>query len=238
MGGPSPEGWNRGSMGKLRPIMGLQQFERRLERLVEGVFAKAFRGGLQPVELGRRLTREMDAQRTVGVRGTIAPNAFLFALAPADLERFQSFADALTRELADAAREHAREDDYRFLGPVQVALEADESLTPGMFLVSGSVQEAPGGGAVGSLVLPDGSRVTVGEEPVTIGRMADSSVVLTDESVSRRHAEVRRQGSDIVVVDLGSTNGTKVNGAGIRERRLQDGDEVTVGTTTLRFEAS
>lgn len=218
--------------------MGLQQFERRLERLVEGVFAKAFRGGLQPVELGRRLTREMDAQRTVGVRGTIAPNAFVFALAPPDMERFESFADALIRELADAAREHARTESYVFLGPVQVALEPDGSLTPGMFLVSGSVREAAGGGAVGSLVLSDGSRVPVADEPVTIGRMADCAVVLTDESVSRRHAEVRRQGSNIVVVDLGSTNGTKVNGGGIRERRLRDGDEITVGTTTLRFEAS
>ena len=218
--------------------MGLQQFERRLERLVEGVFAKAFRGGLQPVELGRRLTREMDARRTLGVRGTISPNHFVFALASADLQRFESFTDALTRELEDAAREHARGEGYVFIGPVHVAFEEDESLTPGMFLVSGSVKEAEGGGAVVSLVLGDGSRIPVGEQPVTIGRMADSAVVLTDESVSRRHAEVRRQGSTIVVVDLGSTNGTKVNGAGIRERALSDGDEITVGTTTLRFEAS
>ncbi|MGI8684082.1 MAG: FhaA domain-containing protein [Acidimicrobiales bacterium] len=218
--------------------MGLQQFERRLEHLVEGVFAKAFRGGLQPVELGRRLTREMDANRTVGVRGTIAPNAFVFALSPADRERFDSFADALVRELADAAREHARSESYVFVGPVQVALEADESVSPGMFLVSGAVKEAAGGVAVGALVLSDGSRVPVADEPVTIGRMADCAIVLTDESVSRRHAEVRRLGSNIVVVDLGSTNGTKVNGAGVKERRLSDGDEVTVGTTSMRFEAS
>jgi len=218
--------------------MGLQQFERRLEHLVEGVFAKAFRGGLQPVELGRRLTREMDANRTVGVRGTIAPNVFVFALSPADRERFDSFADALVRELADAAREHARSEGYIFVGPVQVSLESDESVSSGMFLVSGSVKEAAGGVAVGALVLSDGSRVPVGDEPVTIGRMADCTIVLTDESVSRRHAEVRRLGSNIVVVDLGSTNGTKVNGGGVKERRLSDGDEVTVGTTSMRFEAS
>lgn len=218
--------------------MGLQQFERRLEHLVEGVFAKAFRGGLQPVELGRRLTREMDANRTLGVRGTIAPNQFAFALAPADKERFESFADALVRELADAAREHARTEDYVFIGPVQVTLEEDASLTPGMFLVSGKVKEAEGGMSVGSLVLPGGKRIPITDEPVTIGRMADCTIPLSDESVSRRHAEVRRLGSNIVVVDLGSTNGTKVNGAGVRERRLADGDEITVGTTSLRFEAS
>lgn len=218
--------------------MGLQQFERRLERLVEGVFAKAFRSGLQPVELGRRLTREMDAQRAVGVRGVIAPNAFTFALAPADLDRFQSFSEAMVRELADAAREHARTEGYVFVGPVDVKLEADESVQAGTFLVSGEVREAPGGAVVGSLVLPDGSRVAISDEPITIGRLSDCDVPVSEESVSRRHAEVRRRGSDIVVVDLGSTNGTKVNGAGIRERRLVDGDEITVGSTRLRFEAS
>jgi hypothetical protein len=218
--------------------MGLQQFERRLERLVEGVFAKAFRSGLQPVELGRRLTREMDARRAVGVRGVIAPNAFTFALAPADLERFQSFSDAMVRELADAAREHARTEGYVFVGPVEVTLEADESVTAGTFLVAGEVREAPGGGLVGSLVLPDGARVAITDEAVTIGRLSDCDVPVTDESVSRRHAEVRRQGNDIVVVDLGSTNGTKVNGVGVRQRRLADGDEIIVGSTRLRFEAS
>jgi len=218
--------------------MGLQQFERRLERLVEGVFAKAFRSGLQPVELGRRLTREMDGHRAVGVRGVIAPNAFTFALAPADLERFRSFSDAMVRELADAAREHARTEGYVFVGPVQVELDADESVTPGTFLIAGEVREAPGGAVVGSLVLADGSRVAISDEPVTIGRLADCDVAVTDESVSRRHAEVRRRGSEIVVVDLGSTNGTKVNGAGVRERRLADGDEISVGSTKLRFEAS
>ena len=226
-------------MGKVTGgTMGLQQFERRLERLVEGVFAKAFRTGLQPVELGRRLTREMDAQRTVGVRGIIAPNAFTFALSPPDLERFESFRDALVRELGDAAREHARSEGYVFVGPVEVTLEADDSLTPGMFLLAGEARAGAGGGAVGSVVLPDGERVSVGDEPLTIGRLAECDVVLADSSVSRHHAEVRRQGSDFVIVDLGSTNGTKVNGAGVKERRLADGDEITVGSAKLRFEAS
>lgn len=218
--------------------MGLQQFERRLERLVEGVFAKAFRGGLQPVELGRRLTREMDANRAVGVRGLIVPNAFTFALAPADLERFSSFADALVRELADAAREHARREGYGFVGPVEVTLSPDAGLTPGLFLVSGALVEAPGGVAVGALVLADGRRVAIGESPVVIGRMGDCDVVLRDEGVSRRHAEVRRQGHDIVLVDLDSMNGTRVNGTGVRQHRLADGDEIAVGSTRLRFEAS
>ncbi|MGH9074790.1 MAG: DUF3662 domain-containing protein, partial [Acidimicrobiales bacterium] len=138
--------------------MVLQQFERRLERLVEGAFAKTYRKGLQPVEVGRRLTREMDLRRTMGVRGMIAPNAFTVALSDADMERFETFADALARELAEAAREHARAEGYGFLGPVEVALEGDASLRAGMFLVAAEVVEAPGGAPVASLVLPDGQR--------------------------------------------------------------------------------
>lgn len=218
--------------------MGLQSFERRLERLVEGVFAKAFRSGLQPVELGRRLTREMDARRAVGVRGVMAPNVFSFALSPADLERVSPFSEALLRELADAAREHARNEGYRFVGPVEVELNEDASLTPGIFLISSELKEAEGGAAVGALVLADGERVKVADQTLTIGRLAECDVVLAEDSVSRRHAEVRRQGSEIVVADLGSTNGTKVNGARVAERILADGDVVTIGNATLRFEAS
>jgi FHA domain-containing protein len=218
--------------------MGLQQFERRLERLVEGVFAKAFRSGVQPVEIGRRLRREMDQHRSLGVRGTIVPNHFTVALSPTDHENFQSFADSLTRDLADYAREHAREEQYTFVGPVLVELTLDSGLGAGQFLVSASIEESTGGGSVGSLVLADGRRIGLGDEPVTIGRLPECEVPVNDPNVSRRHAEVRRQGADYVVVDLGSTNGTRVNGAGVRERRLADGDEISVGNTTLRFEAS
>jgi Protein of unknown function (DUF3662)/FHA domain len=216
--------------------MGLQQFEQRLERLVEGAFAKAFRSGLQPVEIARRLTREMDLHRTVGPRGVIAPNVFEVALAPNDIERFESFADALVGELADAAREHARTERYNFVGPVEVALKADQNVNPGSCVVTSEVKGGPGGGPTASLVLPDGRRVTMDDGPLTIGRLPECSVVVEDTNVSRRHAEVRRDGPDVVVVDLGSTNGTRVNGAQVRTRRLNDGDEITVGRTSLRFE--
>ncbi|HEX2042231.1 MAG TPA: DUF3662 and FHA domain-containing protein [Acidimicrobiales bacterium] len=218
--------------------MGLKQFEQRLERLVEGVFAKTFRSGLEPVELGRRLTREMDRERIVGVNGPVAPNHFRINVAPDDCRRFDTVAEALTRELAEAVRDHAREEGYSFMGPVKVELEEDDSLGKGEFLVTSAMVEAPGGAAVGSLALGDGRRVSIGEDPVTIGRLPECDIVLSDPNVSRRHAEVRRRGNDFVVVDLGSTNGTKVNGAGVRERRLADGDDITVGGTHIRFEAS
>jgi hypothetical protein len=217
--------------------MGLQQFEQRLERLVEGAFAKAFRSGLQPVEIARRLTREMDLQRTVGPRGVIAPNVFEVTLAAGDFDRFESFSDALIRELADAVREHARTERYNFMGPVEVNLNPDQSVSAGACLVTSEVKGGPGGGPQASVVLPDGRTVTVDEGPLTIGRLPECSIVVEDANVSRRHAELRRDGDDVVVSDLGSTNGTRVNGAQVRgARRLNDGDEITVGRTSLRFE--
>ncbi|MHB1986504.1 MAG: FhaA domain-containing protein [Acidimicrobiales bacterium] len=221
--------------GSVVASMGLEQFERRLERMVEGAFAKAFRGQLQPVELGRRLTREMDLRRAVGVRGVIAPNHFDIFLATPDYERFESFGDVLNRELVEAVREHATGEHYLFLGPIEIVVHEDPDLSISTFAIE---SEVDGNEAVTSdwLVLPDGQRVSIGEEVVTIGRLPECAVVLDDANVSRRHAQLRREGNSVVLVDLGSTNGTKVNGVLVRERRLTPGDTITVGTTTMRFE--
>jgi len=213
--------------------MGLQQFEERLERLVEGTLAKPFRSSLQPVEIGRRLTREMDLNRRVGVRGLIAPNVFTVTLAPADVDRFANFVDALSRELADAAREHAKIENYSFVGPVDVQIYEGTRLRAGRFTITTEVREGESGLSVVELVLPDGTRVELGSEVLVIGRLPECGVVLADPNVSRRHAEVRRAGDAVVVTDLGSTNGTRVNGVPIREQHLATGDEITVGSTTL-----
>ncbi len=215
--------------------MGLEQFERRLERMVEGAFAKAFRGQLQPVELGRRLTRDMDLRRTVGVRGVIAPNRFDIYLATPDYERFESFADVLNRELVEAVREHASDERYLFLGPIEIVIHEDPDLTVSTFAIESEISEAAGT-PTDWLVLPDGRRVGIADEVVTVGRLPECAVVLDDPNVSRRHAQFRREGDSVVLVDLGSTNGTKVNGVLVRERRLTPGDTITVGTTTMRFE--
>jgi Protein of unknown function (DUF3662)/FHA domain len=226
--------------------MGLQQFERRLERMVEGVFARAFRGGLQPVEIGRRLTREMDLRRTVAPRGTIAPNQFLVVLSEADRTRFAAIESELLEELVAVANEHAQVERYSFLGPVTVDIETDETLAPGIVLVSGEMirqQSAP----KSLLVLPDGNKRQLGEKAVTIGRLPDCDLVLADPNVSRYHAEVRpladrgaASGSgagEYEISDMGSTNGTKINGIPLTAAQvLRDGDQITVGATTIRFE--
>jgi hypothetical protein len=218
--------------------MGLQQFERRLERLVEGAFAKAFRSGLQPVEIGRRLTREMEVNRTVAPRGTLTPNHFTVALGPADRARFEPIEQELVSELIAVARDHARAENYVFLGAVAVEMVTDPDLSPGIVLVSGEMRSAEGGPA--ELVLGDGTRYALGAGAVIIGRLPECDIVLADANASRRHVEVRQAtdgGAGYLAVDLGSTNGTKVNGVPIHSHRLRHGDEITIGSTHLRFEA-
>jgi hypothetical protein len=218
--------------------MGLQGFERRLERLVEGTFNKAFRSGLQPVEIGHRIVRVLDNGRNLGVSGRfVAPNNIGVYLSPADAERFASFSEALARELAEATRQHARDEGYQFLGPVTVTLVSDDSLKKGAFDVVGEIAEGAGG-QVGSLVLPDGRRVRLGEHPTVLGRNSDCTVPLADPRASRRHAEIRATADGFLVVDLDSMNGTKVNGVPVREHVLHDGDEIAVGAIVMRFEAS
>ncbi|MGP8205904.1 MAG: FhaA domain-containing protein [Acidimicrobiales bacterium] len=217
--------------------MGLQRFERRLERFVEGAFARVFRSGLQPVEIGRRLTREMDLRRAVAPRGVLAPNTFKVVLSSVDRAKFQAFEDELVKELVEVAKDHAKQEDYIFLGPVSVTMETDAALRPGTLLVAGDV--IPGQGTP-TLTLPDGRRVVLDQEKVTLGRSPECELAVADAGVSRRHAEVRRGADNTwVVSDLGSTNGTKVNGLRISAaHQLEDGDEITVGSTSVRFEAA
>ncbi|MGH9032485.1 MAG: FhaA domain-containing protein [Acidimicrobiia bacterium] len=218
--------------------MGLKGFERRLERLVEGTFSKAFRSGVEPVEIGRKIVRAVDAGRRLGVAGNpVVPNDIVVYLSPTDLDAFQSYADALCRDLADATRTHAKEEGYRFLGPVSVALASDDDLRTGDVDVVAAIAEGAGG-RVGSLVLPDGGRVALGDEPAVIGRLPECAVTLNDPRTSRHHAEVRPYGDGFVLVDLGSMNGTTLNGVAVRQQELADGDVIGVGSTTLRFEAS
>ena len=219
--------------------MGLKGFERRLERAIEGTFARAFKSGLRPVEVGRRLVREMDDNRSVDVRGrTVVPNSFTVELSPDDHAQFAEIADTMARELAEAAREHARDEGYSFLGPVGVTIEASDRLRAGAFSIDARLKEGVGGAGAGSLILPTGERIPLGEKTITIGRKPESTIVLGDPNASRNHAEVRPHGAGFVVVDMGSTNGSRVNGVRVSHQELVDGDELTFGNTRIRFEAS
>jgi hypothetical protein len=220
--------------------MGLQSLERRLERMVDGVFIRRSRGSIRPIELGRRLVREMDDNRSVDVKGRrLVPNDFTIMLSSGDLEAFSDIEATLTTELAEAAKEYAREEGYHFMGPVAVKLAADPALKNGRFNVNAQLKQGVAGVSLASVVLPSGQRVSLTQGTVTVGRLPECTISVNDSNISRNHAELRQGAGSYVVVDLNSTNGTLVNGVRITgEQRLNDGDIISFGSTHVRFEAS
>ena len=219
--------------------MGMQGLERRLERMVEGVFRRPS-NSIRPIELGRRLIREMDDHRTVDVKGDrVAPNDFVIFMSGDDHAGFADIEATLRTELVEACREYAREEGYHFMGPVSVELRIDNSLKQGRFGISSQIKAGGGGTRPGTIITPTGERVELSDGSNLIGRLADCTVIVNDGNVSRHHAVVKRAGSGFVISDLGSTNGTFVNGQRLdTDHRLSDGDTITVGTVALRFEAS
>ena len=214
---------------------------------MEGLFSKTFRSGVQPVELAKRILREMDARKTVGVSEIWAPNRFEFSLSPADAERFGQMEAALVSELEQVVRDHATERGWGLVGPPEVELFVAEDLKKGDIYCEASLHEGkekvePASRAEASLVVrEDGAERTVqlSREVMTIGRLPDCDLVLRDKGASRRHAQLKRDGSGAwTLTDLGSTNGTKLNGATVQSRGVGDGDLITIGSTVLVFRRS
>ncbi len=121
----------------------LRDFEHRLESLVEGFFAKAFRSGVQPVELAKRLLRDMEAGQAVGVNEVWVPNHYTFWLAPEDRARFEQVESALVGELRQLVRQGAEERGWRLVGPPHVEFDTDESLGRGEFRSEAQLVEGP-----------------------------------------------------------------------------------------------
>lgn len=220
-------------------LMVLRGFEQRLEKMVEGTFARMFKSGLTPIEVGQRIARSMDAERSAGVRGrTVVPNNFVIAVSEDDWETFSQIETTLTSELVDAAREHAVDEQYSFLGFVEVTFVIEERLTTGQFDVAATFQESAGGAGPASLISATGERLVLGDEPITVGRVTDCQLIIDDTNVSRRHAEIRPTPSGWTVTDLKSTNGTTVNGKPVSESVLAHGDVVSFGSFAVTFEAT
>jgi hypothetical protein len=248
----------------------MQRFERRLGGLVEGAFAKVFKGGVEPVELAGALARECDDRKAVSATRSLVPNEFTIALSEQDYQRLAPYSDALGEELATLVREHAAEQRYTFVGPVIVRLAHDGELALGIYRVDSSVGSAPGLSGPGAgrhapsdrsqepngrprLVLTSGGSVRAGsaaaagaeteytldQELVVLGRGSEADLRLSDTGVSRRHGEVRQIGeSEHAYRDLGSTNGSKVNGKASTPAhpvRLRDGDRIELGKSSLVY---
>jgi hypothetical protein len=251
----------------------LRNLEARIEGLVEGVFSRAFSSQVQPVEIARKLAKEMDSHRTASVSQVYAPNQYTVWLAPEDHERLEGYTRSLSQELSAHLLEHARRQNYALLTRPEVLIDVDERLRLGEFgiqprLVKPPVRKGDTGEQAGAghtmvytappkkekpsrsqrrpsapltetrAIVSLADRRYVLDGPVAaIGRSRECDCVLEDQNVSRRHAELRRNSSgDWQIVDLGSTNGVKVNGRRVDPSRLAPGDDVSLGTVSFTFD--
>ncbi len=217
--------------------MARYNIERRLERLVTATFTKAFRSGVQPIEVGRRIVRELESAAQVTVKATVVPNQIVVSLSPSDAERFATIDGTIATEFADAAREYALEYRYHFVGPVTVEFQTVPELRMGAFEVRCAFVEGDATWTA-ALRLPDGRRIALTNETIRIGRLPDCQVQLSDPKCSRNHAEIRPIGNSYMLHDLNSTNGTLLNNTVVIEAVLSDGDEVQIGASVMRYEES
>ncbi|HEU4942911.1 MAG TPA: DUF3662 and FHA domain-containing protein [Gaiellaceae bacterium] len=250
----------------------LRTIEQKIESLFEGAFGRAFRRNVQPVELARKLAKEMDDYKMVSVSQVYAPNEYVVYLSPQDRAQFESYEPALVKELEEYLAEHGRREGYQLLSRPQVTFRTDEDLEVGLFGISNrmiqrelpdeppapevepgatriyraapSETEAVSAEELGlepepeeppATLTVDGSQHPLEKPVVVIGRSKDSDIRVSDPNISRKHAEIRREGSTFWIVDLDSTNGVAVNGRALKRARLDDEDRITLGSTELVF---
>ena len=249
----------------------LRNLESKIAGLVEGTFSRMFRSEVRPVEIARKLTREMEENKSFSLSRTYVPNEYRVFLSSRDRERFAGYETALADELAGYLLEHARRERLTLPSRPAIEFETDERLGLGEFGIqtglvhpveekeevaapendpSGRTMIYSNAGRIAepleqraqtraetALLLMDGKRLLVGPAGVTLGRSRQCDVVLDDPNVSRQHAEIRPRGGSWVLTDLGSTNGSRLNGRTVEGPEVvRSGDEIELGATVLRFE--
>jgi hypothetical protein len=219
----------------------MQRFEHRLEQMISGAFARAFRSAVQPVEISAALQREVDNNAQILSRDRrLVPNSFQVELSETDLERLSPYDSQLSTELTESLREHADHQGYVFPGPVRIEFEAAEDLTTGRFRVRSAAQARVTTNATQTsygrarfFLVVNGVTHPVDPPGLVVGRGSEADLRINDPGVSRRHAEFRVDGDRIGVRDLGSTNGLVVDGEHSTQAMLHDGSTVRIGNSTL-----
>lgn len=215
-------------------LLGLiQDFEKRLQSVVEVSLARTFRSGIEPVELSRRVMREMYDNKMVSVGRVIAPNRFIISLAQMDMEKFRPIESQLKTELVRTLNQYAAQEGWTLMGPIEILLESDPDQAVGTQHIRCETAERPVADS-GILISPDGQRIELSDR-LSFGRSHDCDVILQDHNCSRHHAEVRKVDEGFEVVDLGSTNGTFINNVQVQRQVLREGDALRMGRTTFRF---
>ena len=210
----------------------LDNLERGLERVVNGAFAKTFRSGLQPVEITAALRRELDTKAAVLSRDRIiAPNRFVVLLSPSDFEQMSSMGDTLIDELTRLVAKHAATQHYQFAGGITSALNQDPARAVGVVQVT---SENVSGSVTWVAVLEiAGKRYSINKSRTIIGRGTEADITVDDSGISRKHVEILWDGTRAQANDLGSTNGSKLNGHKLVSSALEADSIITIGQTSI-----
>jgi FHA domain-containing protein len=245
----------------------LRNLENRIAGLVEGTFGRVFRSEVRPVEVARKLAKEMDEHRTVSLSRTYVPNEYVVYLSPEDRQRYEGVEHEVIDELAAYLLEHARSERLALASRPAIEFRTDERLNLGEFGIQArlvrpegeSAQQADHGHTMvystserlseqldevraaqagRAAVVVDGRRFVVAPGGAVLGRSRECDVVVDDANVSRRHAEIRPGPRGWTVSDLGSTNGTRVDGrpVGPEGETLRGGERIELGTAVVGFE--
>ncbi len=212
----------------------LENFEKGLERIVTGAFSKTFKSDLQPIEIASAIRSEMDAKASIVSRDRIlAPNTFVVRLSAADFARMRALGNNLVSELTDLTQKHAVKQGFQFGAALDIKLIEDGGLALGQVTVSSTTE------AIEVTWAPaldyDGRRYLLTGTRTSVGRDAAADIQIDDSGLSRKHFEVIWDGSKAGVRDLGSTNGTKLNGQTISESPLQNDAVITAGRSDFIF---
>lgn len=212
----------------------LDNFERGLERAVNGAFAKTFRSGLQPVELTSALRRELDTKAAVVTRDRIlAPNRFVLSMSPSDYKRMYGMGAALTDELITFVQKHATTQNYQFAGGISIDMVEDASIAEGMLQIDS--ENVKGSVAWTPVLDIGGKRYPITRSKTVIGRGSDADITVDDTGISRRHVQIIWDGQRAQVEDLGSTNGSQLNGQQVRKAILEPESVISIGRTRIVF---
>ncbi len=241
------------------------EMEGNLEKYIEGFFKDKFgTGELQPVEIAKKLAREMRDRRRSGLKNIFVPNRFEISLASGDFATVEPLLDRFTAEMSEYVKNKAVEKKYTMLGPVAVSFKEQQDLPQGELQIKSffdeSVEAAPEQEQVevedtmrfipvrgvpetcpktGLLEVAEGTfigqRFVLSSNQLVIGRGEICDICLQDSSISRRHAVITRTGRRLMISDRASTNGTYVNGVKIAQHELADGDRIKMGNTVLIF---
>ncbi|MEN9737665.1 MAG: hypothetical protein RJA26_898 [Actinomycetota bacterium] len=212
----------------------LENFEKGLERVVNGAFSKTFKSELQPVEIAAAIKNEMDSKSSILSRDRIlAPNAYRVRLSSPDFARMRVLGQPLIDELVDLSTRHATKQKYQFGAGLVITLAEDSSLPLGQIAVTSQTQSV----AVEWTPALDiaGQRYLLTKPRTTIGRDASADIQLDDKGLSRIHLEILWDGKNAGVRDLNSTNGTKLDGRPIKEAGMKADSVIAAGHSELVF---